>query len=271
MSDQIIPSIEQDPRFAKIYHLGEQRFWAPQTAIDWTLPYNTETPRYFRWAWRYFEPFRALSKADQDEFCRKQYKWVLDQGVHGETFGMLAAGILARHAETDGERMVACELALEEARHYEAIRTLAEKFGPVGPPHPKVLEIVDWAEHQGLLGVFMGLQAGERAGVPSYALLGRFGGPLFKAVYGRISDDESRHLGFGVLGIQRYSKGRSHTEVSAIAQRVTDGYAHWADPSPVWEQYNFPGVEEYWRPFHVKSRLRSEMVKAFRNLGLDVS
>lgn len=270
MTDAIIPALEEDPRFAKIYHLGEQRFWSPQLDIDWSLPYSTQTPRYFRWAYRGFAPFLAMSQADQDEFCFRQYKWVLDQGVHGEMYGMLAAGLLARQAETDEERKLACELAWEEARHYEAIRRLAEKFGPIGPPHPDVLETVKWAESHGLLGIFLGLQAGERAGVPSYKLLARFGGPLFQAVYGRVGDDESRHLGFGVLGIQRYSQGVPADQVTAMAQRVTDGYACWANPSPVWSMYDLPGIEDYWRPFYSKSRLRNEIVRAFRSLGLDV-
>jgi hypothetical protein len=268
----ILPSTqENDPRLNKIYHLGEQKFWYPASAIDWSLPYNTQTPRYFRWALRGFEPFMDLSQGTRDEICARLYKWVLDQGVHGEMFGMLAAGILARSCETENERLLACELAWEEARHYEAIKTLALKFGPIGPPHPRVLEIVAWAEAQGVLGVFMGLQAGERAGVPSYKLLARFGGPLFQAVYGRIADDESRHLGFGVIGIERYMQNVSLEDATEMAQKAVDGYSYWAYPSPVFDAYDLPGIATYWKPFYENSRLRQEMVEAFHRLGLPVT
>ncbi len=260
------------PALRGLYEKAERAFWSPSRDVDWTLPHTTEAPRYFRWAWRYFEPFNALPREQQDTLCNRQYKWVLDQGVHGEMFGMLAAGWLAQHAETAQERMVACEIAWEEARHDEAIKRVAELLGPVGPPHPDVLATVEWAEAQGHLGVYMGLQAGERAGVPSYQLLARFGGPLLREVYGRVGGDESRHLAVGVLGIKRHMERVSHEHACSVAQRVVDGYSHWAFPSPTWEGMGFDEqeVRAYWLPFYRKSRLRRAMLDAFRKLGLDV-
>lgn len=58
---QIVPEVlEEDPRLSKIYHLGENRFWSPTEDIDWDLPFNDSAPRYFRWAWRHYEPFMDM-------------------------------------------------------------------------------------------------------------------------------------------------------------------------------------------------------------------
>ena len=99
-----------------IFELGQKSFWAVPTAIDWTVPVR-EDPEY------------AESIAAMLAFL-----------APGEKAAVTGASMISLHVKSEEAKFYFVEQALEEAKHFDALRRLIGKINgkPLGEPSPAV-------------------------------------------------------------------------------------------------------------------------------------
>jgi rubrerythrin len=99
-----------------IFELGQRSFWAVPTAVDWTVPVR-EDPEY------------AEAIAAMIAFLAPGEK----AAVHG-------ASMISLHVESEEAKFYFVEQALEEAKHFDALRRVYGKITgrPLGEPSARV-------------------------------------------------------------------------------------------------------------------------------------
>lgn len=241
------------PELRRLYEKAKRDQWNVSTDIDWTAPVDLEqgviadelidiygTPYWDR-----------LSARDKSELNRRFTAWRLSLLLHGEHGAMLVCSQLVETVPGTDAKFFQATQVVDEARHTEVLnRYMAEKLGGLYYPLAgNVRELFDTLLGDSRWTVkTIGLQlVAETFAVALFKMIGETAkDPLFKKICQYILQDESRHMGFGMLSLPGVIAALSEKERIEL-----EDFTHWAlvrtltglFPSEVYRDMGFSGAE----------------------------
>ena len=241
------------PELRSLYEKAKRDQWNVSRDIDWTTPVDLDkgviadelidiygTPYWDR-----------LSAKDKSELNRRFTAFRLSLLLHGEHGAMLVCSQLVETVQGTDAKFFQATQVVDEARHNEVLnRYMEEKLGGLYYPLAgNVRELFDT-----LLGdsrwtiKTIGLQlVAETFAVALFKMLGETAkDPLFKEICRLILQDESRHMGFGMLSLPGVIAKLSEKERIEL-----EDFTHWAlvrtltglFPSEVYRDMGFSGAD----------------------------
>lgn len=203
----------------RLYSKAKDRQWDARTYVDWDEKLDEENPLSLpistfplaRTHW-----FRGLSQDAKIEVKREYQGWMVSQFLHGEQFGILLASRIALEASDHDSKLFAAMQAVDEARHLESYIRLSEKIGvryALSAPFGQFLDELIAAKDLDL--VHLGAQIiAEGIGLAAFSQLqGASTSPLVTKLYGRIVEDEARHVAYGRLYLTPLYRSLSSSEL----------------------------------------------------------
>jgi len=241
------------PELRRLYENAKRDQWNASRDIDWTTPVDLEkgvladelidiygTPYWDR-----------LSAKDRAELNRRFTAFRLSLLLHGEHGAMLVCSQLVETVQGTDAKFFQATQVVDEARHNEVLnRYMEEKLGGLYYPLAgNVRELFDTLLGDSRWTVkTIGLQlVAETFAVALFKMLGETAkDPLFKKICGLILQDESRHMGFGMLSLPGVIANLSEKERIEL-----EDFTHWAlvrtltglFPSEVYRDMGFSGAE----------------------------
>jgi hypothetical protein len=196
------------PDMRRLYENAKRDQWNVSKDIDWSQPVELEkgifadglVDGYGSDAWS------KLDAKKQRELNVEFSCWRLSQLLHGEEGAMLACGQLVDMVPSNDAKFFMSTQVVDEARHTEVLsRYLLEKCGSrVYPMSRNIRLLFDFLLGQGKWFIkTAGLQLiAETFAVGLFRMLAETSlDPLLRMICKRILADESRHMGFSVLGL----------------------------------------------------------------------
>jgi hypothetical protein len=196
------------PDMRRLYENAKRDQWNVSTDIDWSQPVDLEkgifadgmVDGYGSGVWN------KLDHHAQRELNLEFSCWRLSQLLHGEEGAMLACSQLVDMVPTNDAKFFQSTQVVDEARHAEVLsRYLLEKCGGrVYPMSHNVKLLFDFLLGHGKWFIkTAGLQLiAETFAVGLFRMLAETSvDPLLRTICKRILADESRHMGFSVLGL----------------------------------------------------------------------
>ena len=203
----------------KLYRLGKLRGWNAEVDLNWSgatekprQPYIDGLPNPFAgWA-----PFEALAQEQQDEFYWHHFAWSVSQFLHGEQGALLVSAQLVNVVPSCDAKLYAASQTFDEARHVEAFSSyLRHRVGRTYPisEHLKclldtVLKDPRWDVK--FIGMQLIIESLAMAAFGTLKLIVR--DPLFVRLIELVSQDESRHVAFGLHYLQEAMRNLSPSE-----------------------------------------------------------
>jgi hypothetical protein len=241
------------PELRRLYENAKRDQWNVSRDIDWTTPVDLDqgvladelidiygTPYWDR-----------LSTKDKAELNRRFTAWRLSLLLHGEHGAMLVCSQLVETVQGTDAKFFQATQVVDEARHTEVLnRYMAEKLGGLYYPLAgNVRELFDTLLGDSRWTVkTIGLQlVAETFAVALFKMIGETAkDPLFKKICQYILQDESRHMGFGMLSLPGVIAALSEKERIEL-----EDFTHWAlvrtltglFPSEVYRDMGFSGAE----------------------------
>jgi rubrerythrin len=162
-----------------IFELGQKSFWAVPSAIAWDEPVH-EDPRYA-------QPIAAM----------------LEFLCPGEKAAVTGASLISTLVPTEEAKFYFAEQALEEAKHYDALRRLIPMISgrPLAPPNVWVrllysFGVVDKSDVAFMMGSINII--GEHLANQIFHKIAHVAvDPAVQKILGLIGRDEARHIGAG--------------------------------------------------------------------------
>ncbi len=237
----------------RLYENAKRDQWNATRDIDWSRPVDPEQGAVADelvdiYGTRFWE---RLSPAERVELNRRVASWRLSLLLYGEHGAMLVSSQLVESVpDADGKFFQATQV-MDEARHNEVLhRYMTQRLGGrIYPIAGNVREIFDT-----LLGdrrwyvKTIGLQlVAETFAVSLFKMLAETSkDEVLREVCGRILQDESRHMGFGMLSLPAVV-----AEASDAERREMEEFTVWAlvrtltglFPRPVYEELGFSAAE----------------------------
>jgi hypothetical protein len=210
---------EADRKIRRLYRLGKKLNWDAEMDIGWdrTFP-KTESPTIEQAnPFEGWEPFDALSGAQQLDFAWHSQAWMLSQFLHGEQGALLVASQLVSCAPTYEAKLYAASQTFDEARHVEVFaKYLKEKIGFVYPINPNLKALLDKIltdERWDLkfIGMQLIVEGLALAAFNTQKMVSR--DPLLKDILELVQRDEARHVAFGVTYMEQFVKTLSEREL----------------------------------------------------------
>jgi hypothetical protein len=220
----------EHPELRRLYENAKRDQWNVSRDIDWTKPVDLDegvvadelidiygTPYWDR-----------LSKRDKSELNRRFTAWRLSLLLHGEHGAMLVCSQLVEMVQGTDAKFFQATQVVDEARHNEVLnRYMAEKLGGLYYPLAgNVRELFDTLLGDSRWTVkTIGLQlVAETFAVALFKMLGETAkDQLFKEICRFILQDESRHMGFGMLSLPAVIASLSEKERIEL-----EDFTHWA-------------------------------------------
>jgi hypothetical protein len=243
----------EHPELRRLYENAKRDQWNVSRDIDWTTPVDLDqgvladelidihgTPYWDR-----------LSARERAELNRRFTAWRLSLLLHGEHGAMLVCSQLVETVQGTDAKFFQATQVVDEARHNEVLnRYMAEKLGGLYYPLAgNVRELFDTLLGDSRWTVkTIGLQlVAETFAVALFKMLGETAkDPLFKEICRFILQDESRHMGFGMLSLPGVIATLSEKERMEL-----EDFTHWAlvrtltglFPEPVYREMGFSSAE----------------------------
>lgn len=243
----------EHPELRRLYEKAKRDQWNVSRDIDWNASVDLDqgvladelidiygTPYWDR-----------LSARDKSELNRRFTAWRLSLLLHGEHGAMLVCSQLVETVQGTDAKFFQATQVVDEARHTEVLnRYMDEKLGGLHYPLAgNVRELFDTLLGDSRWTVkTIGLQlVAETFAVALFKMLGETSkDPLFKEICRYILQDESRHMGFGMLSLPG--------TIAALSERERielEDFTHWAlvrtltglFPSEVYRDMGFTGSE----------------------------
>src|ERR1700678_3758329 len=196
------------PDLRRLYENAKRDQWNASSDVDWTANVDLEQGIFAdELVDGHGTP--TLDRLAPSEFQRLNVEfscWRLSQLLHGEEGAMLACSQLVDMVPTNDAKFFQSTQVVDEARHAEVLsRYLIEKCdGNIYPMSANIKTLFDYLLGQGKWFIkTVGLQlVAETFAVGLFRMLAETSqDPLLKSISKRILLDESRHMGFSVLGL----------------------------------------------------------------------
>lgn len=165
------------------------------------------------------DPPRKLSQKESVDLRIHQNAFMLSQFLHGEQGALIASAKIVETVPWAEAKYYAANQVSDEARHVEVYhRYLTEKLGVSYEVHPslqmllrEIVEAKEWDI------TYLGMQVMvEGLALAAFGILRVMmeAEPLIHQLTGKVMQDESRHVAFGVLTLQKlYGGGLTETEL----------------------------------------------------------
>src|SRR6266851_8499644 len=159
----------------------------------------------------------SLSEKDQVELNRRIAAWRLSVLVYGEQGAMLACSQMVNIVQGTDEKFFQATQVMDEARHNEVLeRYIETRLGGLHYPMPEnerfLFDAILTDPRWYIKTIALQLVA-ETFAVSMFRMMGQAAtDPVLREVCGRILQDESRHMGFGMLALPAIVEGASDAE-----------------------------------------------------------
>ena len=198
----------QAPDMRRLYENAKRDQWNVSKDIDWSTPVDLDRGVFADGLIDgYGSPvWEKLDHKTQRELNVEFSCWRISQLLHGEEGAMLACSQLVDMVPTNDAKFFQSTQVVDEARHAEVLsRYLTEKCGGrIYPMNRNVKHLFDYLLGQGKWFIkTVGLQlVAETFAVGLFRMLAETSqDPLLQTISKKILADESRHMGFSVLGL----------------------------------------------------------------------
>jgi hypothetical protein len=198
----------QAPDMRRLYENAKRDQWNASSDIDWSQPVDLERGIFADGLIDGYgsDIWNKLDQKTQRELNVEFSCWRISQLLHGEEGAMLACSQLVDMVPTNDAKFFQSTQVVDEARHTEVLsRYLQQKCeGRVYPMTPNVKHLFDYLLGQGKWFIkTVGLQlVAETFAVGLFRMLAETSqDPLLQTISKKILADESRHMGFSVLGL----------------------------------------------------------------------
>lgn len=196
------------PDMRRLYENAKRDQWNVSRDIDWSQPVDLDKGIFADGLVDGYggEIWGKLAPKQQRELNLEFSCWRLSQLLHGEEGAMLACSQLVDMVPSNDAKFFQSTQVVDEARHTEVLsRYLLEKCGGrVYPMSRNIKLLFDFLLGQGKWFIkTAGLQLiAETFAVGLFRMLAETSlDPLLRTICKRILADESRHMGFSVLGL----------------------------------------------------------------------
>lgn len=217
------------PDMRRLYENAKRDQWNASRDIDWSQPVDLDKGIF---ADGLIDGYGSEFWNKLDEKTRRELNvefscWRISQLLHGEEGAMLACSQLVDMVPTNDAKFFQSTQVVDEARHTEVLsRYLNEKCGGrVYPMNHNVKHLFDYLLGQGKWFIkTAGLQlVAETFAVGLFRMLAETAqDPVLKSISKRILQDESRHMGFSVIGLPDMIANLSPSEMSELEDFVAE-------------------------------------------------
>ena len=158
-----------------------------------------------------------LSEADRVELNRRITAWRLSVLLYGEQGAMLACSQMVNIVTGADEKFFQATQVMDEARHNEVLeRYIETRLGGLHYPMPEnerfLFDAILTDPRWYIKTIALQLVA-ETFAVSMFRMMGQAAtDPVLREVCGRILQDESRHMGFGMLALPAIVEGATAAE-----------------------------------------------------------
>jgi hypothetical protein len=198
----------------RLYENAKRDQWNASSDIDWATPVDLDAGIF---ADGLIDGYGSAFWDGLDPTTRRRLNlefscWRLSQILHGEEGAMLACSQLVDMVPTNDAKFFQSTQVVDEARHTEVVsRYLTEKCGGrIYPIADNLRLLFDQLLGEGKWFIkTVGLQLiAETFAVGMFRMLAETAqDPLLRSICQRIIADESRHMGFSVLGLPDVIRG----------------------------------------------------------------
>jgi hypothetical protein len=205
----------EDRKLLSLYEKGTRLQWRAED-LDWSV--DVDIARMARDAGTdqfMNDVMKAPKRLTEDEavdFRLHSVAFMLSQFLHGEQGALVASARIVQSVPWEEAKFYAANQVADEARHVECYhRYLTEKLQVSYPVHPQLQLLLDQIVEDSRWDItYLGMQI-----LVEGLALAAFGTmrltlpdePLLMDITDRIMGDESRHVAFGVLSLQKLYKG----------------------------------------------------------------
>ncbi len=261
-----------DKRLLSLYEKGKEHSWNA-SELDWSVEVDldrmsieTNVRDFFNHA---MKTPKTLSQEEALLLRRHSDAFMLSQFLHGEQGALAAAAKIVQTVPWTEAKWYAANQAADEARHVEVYhRYLTEKLGVSYEVHPSLMELLKNIVEDSRWDVtYLGMQIMvEGLALAAFGMmkLAMPSEPLLQSITARIMADESRHVAFGVLSLERlYTDELMSHELKEREEFVIDATSLMHDrllQTPVFERLGFD--VKVWNAWAAQS----EMQQGFRQL-----
>ena len=205
----------EDDRLLALYEKGKSLSWNA-TDIDWSpevdiakLATESRADIFMNSLMAPPEPFTLETAI---EFRQHMNAFMLSQFLHGEQGALIATAKIVQTVPWEEAKFYAANQVADEARHVEVYhRYLTEKLGLSYPIHPSLGELLDTIVSDSRWDItYLGMQIlveGLALAAFGTMRLVNQNEPLIQEITDRIMQDESRHVAFGVISLQKIYQG----------------------------------------------------------------
>ncbi len=211
-TDALVPSIFRDAyeleaeKLEALYSKSKRHQWNAELDVDWSRfePEVDVLDRRSDFLFR-LQCVRELPEEQQTALWRSANLFLLSQVLHGEQAALMTCGQLVNVVPDIDGKFAAAVQVMDEARHVEVFARYLACHGrrfPIDPDLKWIIERLlserDWeAKCVGMQVILESIalsffRLGEKMGVE----------PVFRQFIGRVHEDESRHVAYGVLSLQ---------------------------------------------------------------------
>lgn len=212
----------EDQKLMSLYEKGKSLSWNA-TDIDWSPEVDiarmvTES-RADEFMNNLMDPPAKFTLESAIEFRQHMNAFMLSQFLHGEQGALIATAKIVQTVPWEEAKFYAANQVADEARHVEVYhRYLTEKLGLSYEVHPSLGKLLDEIVCDSRWDVtYLGMQIlveGLALAAFGTMRLVNQSEPLIQEITERIMQDESRHVAFGVISLQKlYAGGLTGTEL----------------------------------------------------------
>ncbi len=215
----------QAPDMRRLYENAKRDQWNAASDIDWSTPVDLDAGVFDDGLVDGYgsEFYNRLDASTRRRLNVEFSCWRLSQILHGEEGAMLACSQLVDMVPTNDAKFFQSTQVLDEARHTEVVsRYLTDKCGGrIYPIADNLRMLFDQLLGEGKWFIkTVGLQLiAETFAVGMFRMLAETAqDPLLRSICQRIVADESRHMGFSVLGLPDVIRGLDAAELRELEQ-----------------------------------------------------
>jgi hypothetical protein len=200
-----------EKKLLHLYEKGKDHTWNA-SELDWSTEVDMEKSSYEGGAADFInhvlKPPRTLSQDEGVTYRVHSNAFMLSQFLHGEQGALMAAAKIVQTVPWEEAKFYAANQVADEARHVEVYhRYLTEKLGVSYEVHPSLKTLLDDILTDDRWDItYLGMQIMvEGLALAAFGLmrLTTQQEPLIQEITKRIMADEARHVGFGVLSLQK--------------------------------------------------------------------
>lgn len=212
----------KEQKLMNLYEKGKALNWNA-TELDWSIDVDIDRMSTEGNARDFFNNVlkvpKTLSQEEALMFRKHSDSFTLSQFLHGEQGALIAAAKIVQTVPWEEAKFYASSQVADEARHVEVYhRYLTEKMGVSYEIHPSLKSLLQNLIEDSRWDItYLGMQIMvEGLALAAFGMmkLSMPNEPLIQDITARIMADEARHVGFGVLSLEKlYTEEMSSQEI----------------------------------------------------------